>query len=215
MNMFKKIKLQKKFIAFFTVVPLLLLSSLIKVPCPIDGGTGIISSNGMKWVSITNIEATATGVYLAFCGVYRIYPTDVTLTLQNNGDTDASGQLSLILVDYKTGKVLNNQYVGVSVPAHMQTNAIYNVYFQTNVDDPTTVKVNAKVVGGDIEDTVCNGTGKVPLNFWPFYNQMKTTLLANQQQTVSTPAFIPYFLPPEDWDVPNAYEMEVYDEFAQ
>ncbi len=207
-------RFQKKYIAFFTVIPVLLLSALIRVPCPVCEGAGYVSSTGMRWVSINDIKATTGGVYLAFCGVYRIYITDISLELQNNSDTDANGQLSLILVDYKNGNVLDNQYVAVSVPAHMQTNAVYTVYFQTNVDDPQTVKVTAKVVSGDVADKACNGSGKVPLNSWPVYSSTKDRLLKSQEQAVVVPAFQPIFIPPEDWDANSAYEMEVYDDFV-
>ncbi len=210
-----KIKLQKKAVAFFTVVPLLVLSALIQVPCPVCQATGDVSATGMRWVSINDVKATSGGVYLAFCGVYRIYITDITLTLQNNGQDDAGGYLSLALVDYKNGQVLDNQYVLVDVPAGKQVSAVYNIFFQTNVDDPQTVKVNAKVVSGDVPDKACNGTGRVPLNSWPIYMAMKNRLIKAQEQTVLAPVFQPFFMPPEDWDVPYAYDMEVYDDFAE
>jgi hypothetical protein len=210
----KSFRFQKKYIAFFTIVPVLLMSALIHAPCPVCQGRGSVSSTGMRWVSINDIKATTGGVYLAFCGTYRIYITDISLELQNNGETDANGQLSLILVDYRNGNVLDNQYVGVSVPAKMQTNAVYTVYFQTNVDDPQTVKVTAKVVNGDIPDKVCNGTGKIPMNSWPVYSSTRDRLLKSQEQAVVTPAFMPVFIPPEDWDANSAYDMEVYDDFV-
>jgi hypothetical protein len=212
---FNHFKIQKKYFAFFTIVPLLIASAIIKVPCPVSEATGYISPNGMRWVSISDIQATSGGVYLAFCGIYRIYPTDITITLSNNGEDDASGYLSLSLVNWVDGQVLDSQYVVVHIPAGKQVSSIYNIFFQTNVDDPQTVKVNAKIVGSDIICKACNGTGKVTLNSWPFYSIMKDRIIQADQQTELTDVFQPFFLPPEDWDVPYQYDMEVYDDFAQ
>jgi hypothetical protein len=213
--MFKNFKMQKKFFAFFTVVPLLVASALIKVPCPVCEATGEVATSDMRWVSITDIQATSGGVYLAFCGVYRIYPTDITIELMNNGEEDASGYLLLSIVDYTKGQMLDGQYVMVNVPAGKQISAIYNIFFQTNVDDPTTVKVNAKVVAGEIVCKACGGEKKVSLNSLPLFSAMKDRMLKAEQTTEVKDVFQPFFLPPEDWDVPYQYEMEVYDDFAQ
>jgi hypothetical protein len=42
-NLFGKIKLkfQKKYLAFFTLVPILAATAFIQVPCPVCGGTAI------------------------------------------------------------------------------------------------------------------------------------------------------------------------------
>ena len=210
-----KFKLQKKHVAFFTIVPLLVATAFIKVPCPVCRATGGIESSNMRWVSTSDIKATSGGVYLAFCGVYRIYITDISLTLLNNSAEDANGYLSLILLDYTTGQVLDNQYVVVNVPANKQVNIVHNIFFQTNVDDPQTVKVNAKVVASNIPDKACNGTGYVTMNAWPLFTAMKNRVTGAQQVSVVDPVFQPFFLPPEDWDVPFAYDMEVYDDLGE
>jgi hypothetical protein len=208
----KKVRISKGYIVFFVIVILMLATAYIEVPCPVCQATGDIENSNMAWVSINDIKATSGGVYLAFCGVYRIYITDISLTLFNNSERDANGYLSLILLDYTTGRVLDNQYVVVNVPARKQVNAVYNIFFQTNVDDPQTVKVAAKAVSSKIADKACNGTGYVKMNSWPLYVVMKDKITQAQQVSVVEPVFQPFFLPPEDWDVPYAYDMEVYDE---
>lgn len=210
-----KFKFQKKFFAFFTVVPILVASAVVQTPCPVCKATGDIYTNNMRWVSVAGIKATTGGVYLAFCSVYRIYPTDITVTLVNHSEEDASGYVNMVLVDYKSGKILSHQYVVANVPAGKQVEAVYNVSFQTNVDDPLTVKVDARVVSGEVPCKACDGTGKVALNSAPYFSAMKNSMLNVEHQTEITPPFQPLFIPPEDWDVPYAYDLEVYDHFSQ
>lgn len=210
-----KLRFQKKFFAFFTVIPLMVASALVQTPCPVCQATGDISTNNMRWVSVTDLKATTGGVYLAFCSVYRVYPTDVTVTLVNHSDEDATGYINLVLVDYKSGTILSNHYVVATVPARKQVQAIYNVFFQTYVDDPLTVKIDARVVNGEVPCKACDGTGTVALNSMPFFNAMKNSMLNAEEQTELTPPFQPLFIPPEDWDVPYAYDLDVYDYFSQ
>lgn len=207
-----KFKVQKKFIAFFTLVPLLLVTALIQVPCPVCEGTGVVSNTGMGGVRITNIKATFTGIYLAVCSTYRVYITDIAVTMQNDGEVDGIGYVSMILIDYKAGKVLDNQLVQVNVPANMQVDAVYTILFQVYVDDPQTVKVNAKVLSGNVPDKACDGKGKVALNSWPVFNVMKDRFMKAQLLSTVKPVFQPFFLPPEDWDVPFAYDRELTEE---
>lgn len=207
-----KFKVQKTSIAFFTIILVLLATALVQVPCPVCEGTGVVSNTGMGWVRITNMEATATGVYLAMCATIRVYMTDIALMMQNDGEVDGNGYVSMILLDYKAGKVLDNQLVQVSVPANMQVDTVYTIYFQVYVDDPRTVKVNTKVLTGNVPDKACNGTGRVALNSWPVFNVMKDRFMKAQLQNTVTPLFQPFFLPPEDWDVPFAYDRELTEE---
>ncbi|MDD5604363.1 MAG: hypothetical protein RBR99_04225 [Dehalococcoidales bacterium] len=205
---------QKKFIAFFTIIPLLTLTAFIKAPCPVCEEHGSIPTTSMAWVSVRNVEATVGGTYLAVCGIYRVYLTTVTVTLLNTGDSDANGYLSLQLVDYTTGYVIDNQYVVVNIPANMQLKSSYDISFLTNVDDPQTVTVAARPVIEQIADQACDGTGMVRLNEWPLWYMMQHKALKAQQETVEKPAFIPIFIPPEEWESSDEYEMQVYDEFS-
>jgi len=168
----------------------------------------------MRWVGVSDVKATTGGVYLAFCNVFRVYPTDITVTLTNHSDEDANGYINMVLVNYKNGQVLASQYVMASVPARKQIQAIYNVYFQTNVDDPQTVKVDVRVISGDVPCQACNAKGKVSLNSAPFFSAMKGSIISANQETELPRPFVPLFIPPEDWDVPFAFDMEVYDYFS-
>jgi len=100
----KKVRISKGYIVFFVIVILMLATAYIEVPCPVCQATGDVENSNMAWVSINDIKATSGGVYLAFCGVYRIYITDISLTTFNNSERDANGYLSLILLDYTDGR---------------------------------------------------------------------------------------------------------------
>jgi len=204
-------KIQKKYIAFFTIVPFLLVSSFVKVPCPVCQSTGDVSNTGMYLVTVEDLQVTTGGVYLAWCGMYRVYITDISIEVLNSSGKDVNGYLSLVLFDYTTGNILDNQYVVVNIPAHKQVNAVYSVYFQVNVDDPDTVKVDARPVIENVPDKACNGTGVVNMNAWPVWAAMKGSILESQHETISEPSFIPIFLPPEDWEDPYAYPVAAED----
>ena len=84
--MIKKIfKLQKKHLAFFTIVPLLLTTAVIRVPCPVCEGKGTVSNTGMNTVRVIDVASTIKDVYVMdTCLNYRIYNVDVKVTLQND-----------------------------------------------------------------------------------------------------------------------------------
>jgi len=187
----KPFKIQKKFLAFFGVVPLLLATALIQVPCPVCGGTGYVSSTGMAEVSILSMSSTQQSVFMVGCNTYRVYNTDVTMTLQNKGKDNANGYVSLYLIDFKTSKILDTQFAIVSVPAETVTTTTVTVYFHVvAVDDPQqATNVTATVLDGNVPCKACNGTGKVALNAWPLYNGIKDSF--KQTQVVVTP-----YLPP-------------------
>jgi hypothetical protein len=206
---------QKKTIAFFTLIPLLTLTAFVKVPCPVCQEHGAVPTTSMQWVSVRNIEASVGGIYLAYCGLFRVYLTTVSLTLLNTGDVDANGHLSLQLVDYTTGYVIDNQYIVINIPAHKQLKSTYDISFLANVDDPQTVKVAARPVVEKVVDQACKGTGTVRLNEWPLWYMMQHKALQAQQETVEEPAFVPLFIPPEDWESSSQYDLDVYDEFTR
>jgi len=209
-----RFRLQKKYLAFFTVVPLLFISAFVEVPCPVCQATGNVSNSGMYLVTVEKLEAETSGIYLAWCGMYRVYITDINVELLNSSDKDVNGYLSLVLSDYTKGSVLDNQYVVVNIPAKNRLNASYSVYFQVSVDDPQTVKIDARPVIENVPDRACDGTGVVTANEWPLWAVMKTSIIEAHEETVTEPQFIPIFLPPEDWDDPYAYpeiEVEEYE----
>lgn len=177
------IKLQKKQIAFFTVVPLLLITALVRVPDPVCNGKGTISNTGMTKVEVVGVYSYIKNVYVNdTCLNYRMYDVDVTVTLQNNSETEnADGFVKLVLIDNKTGKVLDDQIVVVQVPVMSRVSTSYSINFMTLPDAPIATRIDAAVMKGIVPDKVCNGTGTVPLNAWPFYRAMRERLTATQR----------------------------------
>ena len=209
-------KVQKKYVAFFTVVPLLLLTAFIKKPCPVCNGTGEISTTGMGQVEILNVDASLKSIgVIEGCVNFIAYNYSVTLTLQNSGKlVDASGYVKLGLLDYTTSKTLATQYVLVSVPADMVLTTTFDATFMVGVDAPkTNTQVRADVILNNAPCEACNGTGRVALNQLPLLNAMKKAYAA--KQLVSTAPVPPPRVitgeTPEEW----IGMMGTIDQFAQ
>jgi hypothetical protein len=183
-----KLKVQKKYLAFFTVVPLLAATAFIQVPCPVCSGSGVISSTGMSDVVVTSLESVEQATFLVGCDTYRVYPYDITLTVQNEGDQDANGYVALILINTKTGKVLDTQYTVVDVAAGTLLQTKFAMSFMVSIlEQPDITEISAKVLNNNVPCDACVGSGKVALNSWPLLESMKQTLVQSQRITPSPP----------------------------
>jgi hypothetical protein len=176
-------RLQKKYLAFGIIVPLLLATALIDVPCPVCHGTGSISSTGMENVSIVaNSFTLKTSGDVHGCVEYRAYVYDVVLTLKNTSpDVDAFGYVMLGLVDNKDGKLLATQYSVVVVPKNAQNTVAFTTTFTTSLDSPAATNVTAETVVTKRPCPVCGGTGKIALNRLPLVNLLNKSFTAGQQ----------------------------------
>lgn len=178
---------QRKYMAFFTIVPLLLTSAVIRVDCPIDGGTGYVSSApGMEDVSIINIESEWKSAErdMNLCGAYVMYRYDVKLGVVNKGAEDTWGYVSLTLVDLQGDEVVDTQYVVVEAPAGTSLELTYSTWFQSKKDlQLLRSEVRAEVVVEQVPCAISNGTGKVALSTWLFINGLSDTFneLGRQQ----------------------------------
>ena len=182
--MIKKIfKLQKKHLAFFTIVPLLLTTAVIRVPCPVCEGKGTISNTGMNTVRVIDVASTIKNIYVMdTCLNYRIYNVDVTVTLQNDStERSAKGFVILVLIDETRGKRLDDQIVVAEVPAQSRIETSYSITYLTLIDDPMGARVDAGVLKGEVPDNVCGGTGRVPVNSWPLYHATVDQLVETQR----------------------------------
>jgi hypothetical protein len=178
-----KFKFPKKFVAFFTIVPLLTATAIIQVPCPVCDGKGYVSSTGMDGVQVADIKALEYNRFLVGCDSYRIYQYEITLKLENHGDRDAAGYVSFILVSSISGQLLDTQYGVAEVPQNTSVELQYTTYFQiaVTVDMPKSTSVNVKLLEGNVSDKACSGTGKVALNSWPLINSMIDGFIETQR----------------------------------
>lgn len=206
MAFLKKYKLK---ITFFAVVFALISTAVIKVPCPVCAASGQVEVTNMSYVMINDVKATVGGAYFAYCGTFRIYITDITVELYNQGIEDANGYMSLALVDYTSGRALDNQFVVINIPARKRMTAQYQMFFQTTVDDPQTIKVTAKIVQNMSTDKACGGSGYVKMNEWPVYSVLADRITEAQHITVDEPKFVPLFVQPEDWDLTDPFALDV------
>ena len=195
-------KFKKRYVAFFTAVPLLLLLAFIKAPCPICDGTGSVSTTGMGEVKVVRVDSSLQSVgVVQGCLNYIVYTYNVTLNLRNAGKLiDANGYARLGLVDYKTSKLLGTQYALVTVPANMEIQTTFSTTFTVGLDAPTTTRVTAEVLLNNAACQACNGMGKVALNYVPFLSAMKKTYAREQQISVVPVAPPPIMAEiPEEW----------------
>jgi hypothetical protein len=164
----------KKYIAFFTVVPVLLLTGLIRVNCPACDGTGVIGSNpGMENVRVYYIESKPVETWRDGCGLFLLYHYDVKMELQNQGKTPATGYVKMILVDYAKGQPVSHIYYVVDVPASTVSEYVFNLWFRVSADVEVRTEVKATVVTGEIPCDICEGTGRIPLNIVPMANDLE------------------------------------------
>ena len=189
-----RFKFQKKHLAFFSVVPLLLITSFVEVDCPVCEGTGVVSNSlGMENVKIVEMESREIGTMYHACGMFLMYGYEVNMTLENQGDQDAIGWIKLVLIDFEEGKPTDNRYTVVEVPANSAWEFQFSAWFQSNHDEKRVTEVQAAVLTGEVPDETCDGTGKVALNQYPLISNLK-----NQFQHLYV-AEVPW-VPPAFWE---------------
>ncbi len=169
-------RFHKKYIAFFFVVPVLTITSMININCPVCGGDGVISGMpAMENVKLIGIESREIDTVRDACSSFLMYNYDIKLSLVNEGKDTAVGFLKMFLMDFTQGKVLDIQYTVVEIPGETSLDIVYNIWFETGLDEKLKTMVNATVLTGDVPDLTCNGTGKISLNTWPLINQLKNS----------------------------------------
>lgn len=185
-------RLQRKYVAFLAIVPLLFTTALIKVDCPIDGGTGMVTSApGIENVSIVNTESQwkANSRDLNACSAYIMFLYDIKLGVVNKGLDDTWGYVKLVLVDLMEGDVVGTQYVVLEVPGGTSADVSYTIWFNSQTDRVMLRSVVvAELIVDDVPDITCKGTGKIPLNSWPIVNGLKGTFGELGRQQVYYPA---------------------------
>ena len=198
----KGFRLQKKYIAFFAVVPLLSLTGLIQAECPVCEGTGCVSgAPGMENVVIIKTESTQKYASrdASMCDLYVMYLYDVILSVVNKGEDDTWGYVRLSLVDQVRGEVIDKQYVILRIPGNTSLDVSYTIWFQSEDDTVMYLtKVDAVPVIDEVEDITCNGSGKLPLNSWLVANGLKDNFkeLGREQVHYQPP---PILDPDEQW----------------
>jgi len=184
----------KKYIAFFTAIPLLVFASFINLPCPICGGSGEVEiSPGIENVHVMRVQGSEITSVKNVCEMYTIFQYEMNIRLTNIGFEDVDGWLKLVLRDYSKGAMLDRQYVAVRIPAETTTEVSFNVWFRTGFEIPITIEVHAETVTDNVSDDVCKGSGRLPLNLWLMASNLRGALgeAAHKQQEFIPPA--PFF----------------------
>jgi hypothetical protein len=192
-----KHRLPKKYVAFFAIVPLLLTTGLIQVECPVCEGSGYVSgARGMEDVVVIETESHKKLVNsdMNMCGMFVMYLYDVKLTVANEGAEDTYGYVKLTLIDLKEGKVVDNQYVILEIPAATSLELSFTVWFKSQEYFRLLLdEVRGEVVIDEVLDMTCNGNGRLPLNAWLVATGLKDTLFELGRESVQ-------YEPPPEFD---------------
>jgi len=195
----RNIVFKKKYIAFFSITGIVLLTALIKVPCPVCDGSGKVSTAfGMENVYIADLKYDQKYLNMDFCMGYTLYKYTVNLTLTNSGSETATGWIKFVLKGLYEGNVLDIKYVGVEIPGASTVSNAFSVWFQTAFEIPPAVTVDAQVEFGGVTCLTCSGSGSVPVNVWLMAKGLKNNLqriIRMEQEFKPPPYVIP--LPPE------------------
>lgn len=197
-NILNILRFKKKYFAFLTVVPLLAITAMITVPCPVCDGTGVVNSlPDTEMVSILEIDADQLLGSGVPCGAYIVYKYGVAIRLLNEGPENAEGWLEIRLINANNvdNPILDTQYVQINIPAEAVVSNEYVVSFGTVLVFQEGLEVQAEVVEGNVPDLICDGTGRISLNTWPLINGFKEqfTVVVQETQPYNPPQFI-------DWE---------------
>jgi len=198
-NIFSKFRFKKKYFAFFAIVPLLAVTAVISVPCPVCNGTGAVNSlPNTEMVSILEMDFEQTLGSGVPCGAYIVYKYNISIKLLNEASENAEGWLEILLINTRQeegSNILDTQYVQINIPAEAVVTNEYNVSFGTVMVFQEGLEVRAEVVEGNVPDLICDGTGRISVNTWPLINGFKEHFSEVVQETQ------PYH-PPEfiDWE---------------
>jgi hypothetical protein len=195
MAMPNKLNFSKQFIVFLVIFPLLIITSLVQVECPVCQGIGSVNNSpGMENVKIISADSICLPLSESMVQMAAMYaymdeqtwimnPYHVELSVVNSGAGDARGYVKLYLVDLEGNAISteNTQYSPLEVPGGTSLNVTFDIsfwvrssWFQTPEGLFTEEllgqqsKVNSEVVIENVPDAICGGTGKIPLNIWLF-----------------------------------------------
>ncbi len=202
----KKFKVQKKYIAFFVIVPLLVATAFVGLPCPVCNGTGVVSSNGTAGVQLTKLNYRETSTYIAACDNFRAYMFHIDVDLDNTSETDvAEGWIAFNLITAGSGILIDTKYGLISLQPQESGTYGFDTSFVVDftVDESNATYITAQVLRGDVPDNACNGTGRVSLNEFLLKRQMSDSFRSEQK------AFRPYVPPFEETS--EALPIDIFD----
>jgi len=198
-NIPKNFRFKKKYLAFLTIVPLLAVTAVVSVPCPVCDGTGVVNSlPNTEMVFILEMDSEELQGSGDVCGPYIVYKYNVAIKLLNEALENAEGWLEMLLVNTmqeEGNHILDTQYVQFNIPAEVVVSNEYVVSFGTVLVFQEGLEVRAEVVVGNVPDIICDGTGSISVNTWPLINGFKEhfTEVVQETQPYNPPEFI-------DWE---------------
>ena len=179
----KGVRFQKKYAMFLVAVPLLLMTSVYNVECPVCHGEGVIKSMpAMENVVIVEYSTRTLQTTHDACGLYLLYKYKVSISLYNEASENAHGWLKMTLVDKLMDREIDEQYVEVDLLELTTLDTNYTIWFGSSlgtnkgiIETSGQLEIDVEVVVGGVPDLVCDGTGKLSLNTVFFVNALKDT----------------------------------------
>ncbi len=164
---------------FLAVVPLLLATALIRVPCPVCHGVGTISeSQNMDDIYIMSVDSMIFGYTKDACSMYVLVKSRPQVYVSNRGEEVAKGWLKMDLIDIRTEQVLAVQFLAIEVSANSFSILNYPLAFgYYSAEDPGDMDIKASILNDNAPDIACDGHGTVPLNAYPLINAFKERLV--------------------------------------
>ena len=205
MSALRRIGSKPKYYFIFPVLVVALFgTSLIKVPCPVCGGTGSLSQSvGMQDVQVVSVDARILGSIQDACTGYIVTHADPIIRVNNVGTETAKGYLVLNLIDSESGQTLFSQDLAITAGPNTVTVLQSEIAFAYNTLDtpPADLDIQAEVLLDNISCVACGGSGKVSLSTYLLTKSYKETFISNvlsQQQIGSG-----------DWVVINGQNVQV------
>jgi hypothetical protein len=184
LDMLRKLTAKPVYYFIFPVIVAALFgTSLIRVNCPVCGGTGTVAySAGMDSVRVVSIEPRIISTKQDACTSYVVVKAEPVITVTDTGANDASGYLKLDLIDISTGQTLVSQHLAVKVPANAMTvldTGTVAFAWESSDTPPEDMDIRASVVNEQVPCLVCGGSGKVGLSSYLLSKTYKDTFVSN------------------------------------
>ncbi len=171
------------YMVFFPIVISLFVTAMINVKCPICDGTGKMNATpGMEYVDIVSSGNELKSIIINGCDMYIMYQFTLSLKVSNSSLTEANGWIKTELMDMRNKRVLDKQYVPISVPPAINRDVPYlmdihySIWYESTIDNEKYIDVLSEVLKEGIEDETCKGIGRIPLNTLPLVKAIDENL---------------------------------------
>lgn len=186
-----------KNLTIFTIIFASLASTtLIKIDCPICGGTGYVYNiPGIENLQILDVSYEEEVVIDYPCELYFMYSYVVNTTVRNDGSDPVTGIVVFIVEDPEKNVTVVARPALIEVPANVERYEFSDkLTFHVSYGKiPSSIDISVYIPKEKSECPVCEGRGKVPMNSWILSSSLK-----GLRTTEKPPEPPPYVMPREE-----------------